>query len=65
MDKRLRNVNALLGTMPGVNEDPEREAHFALEGIAWDDPATLDWAAACLVAHAATLRVGEDATAVL
>lgn len=54
MDHRLEDVDKILATMD--DDDTERELAFAVMAMDANDPATLNWLAACAVAHAHELK---------
>lgn len=53
MDDRLEAVDKLLAEM--VDRNAERELAFAILAVDHDDPATINWLAACAAARAAEI----------
>lgn len=54
MDPRLEDANKTLATI-GEEHDSQRELAFAILAVDENDPATLNWLAACAVARASEL----------
>lgn len=55
MDNRLEAVDKLIAAMPESHDD-ERELAFAVLAVDHNDPATLNWLAACAAVRAAAVE---------